>query len=90
MFFLRLLMFVRTGPGVAVPDLTFTSPVLQPPCPGSVPGAALGCSELAGAEQMREAESEPQVETSGGRAGQEARGEVRGQWPQGTETGKYQ
>lgn len=91
-FFLCLLILVsgRAGPGVAVPDLPFTSPVLQPPCPGSVPGAAQGSSELARAEQMREAESEPQVETSGGRAGQEAQREVRGQWPQGPETGKYQ
>lgn len=39
---------------------------------------------------MREAESEPQVETLGGRAGQEAQREVRGQRPQGPETGKYQ
>lgn len=36
-FFLCLLI-LRAGPGVAVPDLTFTSPVLQPP----VPGASLG------------------------------------------------
>lgn len=85
-----MLISGRTGPGVAVPDLPFTSPVLQPPGPGSVPGAAQGRRELASAEQMREAESEPQVETSGGRAGQEAQREVRGQWPQGTETGTCQ